>query len=230
MFNGPVSILRVSWLYNSIAVFKVPQDKITCIRNGINPDRLKITEELNYPCSFVIGTLAGLRKQKALDKLIKAFSVFHESVKDSCLVIAGDGSEKESLILLTKELNIEDYVLFLGFRSDSANVLSGLNIFALSSEFEGLPISMLEAMVMKIPVVVTPVGGIPWVIKDKNNGILCSYGNVVEMADAFFELYKSSEYRKEIGLNGYNTVIKQYSSAYMAQQYLQIYQKQIADN
>lgn len=209
---------------NSIEKFGVNPERITCIRNGINPNRLKADSPISYPEQFVIGTLAGLRKQKALDNLIKAFDLFHKNVPKSCLVIAGEGEEKEKLVSLVNNLGLNDAVHFLGFRNDSANVLAGLDIFALSSEYEGLPISMLEAMAMKVPVVVTNVGGIPWVINDGENGLICEYGNAYDMAEKFMQLYRDESFSNHLSENGYSVLIRDYSNEKMAMMYLGVYQ------
>lgn len=210
---------------NSIENFGVMPERITCIRNGINPDRLKSTEPIAYPGKFVIGTLAGLRKQKALDKLIRSFDLFHKKVPESCLVIAGDGEEKGMLVSLVDKLGLNADVHFLGFRNDSANVLAGLDVFALSSEYEGLPISMLEAMAMKIPVVVTPVGGIPWVIKDGQNGLVCEYGDIESMAGKFFKLYENKDLSDNLKEREYDTLIHEYSNKKMASMYFEVYEQ-----
>lgn len=208
---------------NSIRHFNVSSYRISCVRNGINPARLKSTNPIIFSDKFVIGTLAGLRKQKSLDNLIKAFYIFHKRVPNSILVIAGEGKEKHNLQKIASELEIKNEVVFLGFKDNASDVFSGLNIFALSSEYEGLPISMLEAMAMKVPVVVTAVGGIPWVIKNKVNGIICDYGNVDQMAESFYSIYKNKNYSSTLANNGYQTVISEFSYKKMAKQYLDIY-------
>lgn len=208
---------------NSLNKFNVPKEKITCIPNGINPDRLATDNPINYAGKFVIGTLAGLRKQKALDKLIFAFSIFQKAVPEAMLVIAGSGEEENKLRRLVQDQKLDNNVDFLGFRNDTANVLSGINLFALSSEYEGLPISMLEAMAMRIPVVVTAVGGIPEVITDGENGLLCKYGNYKEMAQKFFIIYKDIDARSMIAEKGYETVLNQFDYHIMANSYFDIY-------
>lgn len=212
---------------NSIKNFKISKNRITCIRNGINPERLIATAPISYDGKYVIGTLAGLRKQKSLGNLIKAFYQFYQKVEASCLVIAGDGEEREYLESLVDELELQESVYFLGFRNDSANVLAGLDVFVLSSEYEGLPISMLEAMAMKVPVVVTSVGSIPWVIKDKENGILCDYGNIEQMAENIYQLFEQRDFATKLSESGYRTVIDEFSNMKMAIEYLNVYKKLI---
>ena len=209
---------------NSIVKFNVSKDRITCVPNGINPYRLIPDQPISYGNKFVIGTLAGLRKQKALDKMILAFDDFHKKVPDSVLVIAGEGEERGKLESLVNELGLDDAVDFLGFRNDSANVLAGLDIFTLSSEYEGLPISMLEAMALKIPVVVTAVGGVPEVIVSQKNGLMIKYMDNEMMAKYFELLYIDEPFRKQIGNAGYQTICEKYNYLSMSQQYLNIYE------
>lgn len=206
--------------------FNVPKDKITCVPNGINPHRLVPDQPISYGDKFVVGTLAGLRKQKALDKMILAFHKFHQKVPNSVLVIAGEGEERNKLEALVKELGLDDAVDFLGFRNDSANVLSGLDVFTLSSEYEGLPISMLEAMAMKIPVVVTAVGGIPEVIHSGENGVLCEYDDITALSEGIYALYQDKNYRRKLSENGYRTIENYFDYHSMARSYLEIYRSQ----
>ena len=193
-------------LNNSISKFRVSKDRITCICNGINPNRLKITQYYKSNGKFVIGTIAGLRKQKALDNLIKAFALFHNKFCESKCVIVGSGAEEAYLKSLACELEISESVEFWGFRSDVANVLASFDVFALSSEYEGLPISMLEAMALKIPVVVTAVGGVPEVIVNQKNGLMIKYMDNETMAKYFERLYIDELFREQIGNAGYQTI------------------------
>lgn len=211
-------------LNNSISRFHVPENRITCIYNGINPNRLKINQQYKSNGKFVIGTIAGLRKQKSLDNLIKAFALFHNKFCESKCVVAGSGDEEAYLKSLVHELGISEAVEFWGFRSDVANVLASFDVFALSSEYEGLPISMLEAMALKIPVVVTAVGGVPEVIVNQKNGLMIKYMDNEAMAQYFERLYIDEAFRKKIGTAGYQTVCEKYNYLSMSQKYLSIYE------
>lgn len=215
-------------LNNSISRFHVPENRITCICNGINPNRLKVEQRFKSDGKFVIGTMAGLRKQKALDNLIKAFALFHNECSESKLVIAGSGTEEAYLKSVVHELGISESVEFWGFRSDVANVLSSFDVFALSSEYEGLPISMLEAMALKIPVVVTAVGGVPEVIENQKNGLMVKYMDNEEMAQYFERLYADKPFRNHIGNAGYQTICEKYNYLSMSKQYFDVYELLLA--
>lgn len=216
-------------LNNSITRFHIPNNRITCIYNGINPNRLKKNQQYNFNNKFVIGTIAGLRKQKALDNLIKAFSLFHNKFCESKCIIVGTGAEETYLRSLACELGVLEVVEFWGFRSDVANVLASFDVFALSSEYEGLPISMLEAMALKIPVVVTAVGGVPEVIVNQENGLMVKYKDNEMMAKYFELLYLDELFRKQIGNAGYQTILEKYNYLSMSQQYLKIYESLLSN-
>ena len=213
---------------NSIETFNVKREKITCIRNGINPTRLKTSKAIDNNRKYTIGTLAGLREQKSLDNLIKSFNEFHKKITNSQLLIAGEGEEENKLKKLAKELKLNNSIIFYGFADNPADILSRIDIFALSSKYEGLPISLLEAMSMKVPVVATAVGGIPWLIKDNHNGMLCEYGNLEEMANKFYLLYNDKSLSKRIAEKGYDTIIDNYSYKKMAKQYYLVYENEVA--
>ncbi|MBC8235033.1 glycosyltransferase family 4 protein, partial [bacterium] len=139
----------------------VKRDKIITIPNGICLEEFTINIDVEdkkrqlgiAPNKKVVGMVARLWAQKAPQVFIKAAAYVLERRKDVVFLLVGDGELKSELELLVGELGIEKDVLFTGWRTDVPQILEILDIFLLTSLWEGLPITILEAMVKRKPVV-----------------------------------------------------------------------------
>jgi glycosyltransferase involved in cell wall biosynthesis len=135
---------------------------VSVIQNGVVvPQRQSpsgaLRAGLGIPaCAPTIGTVARLAKQKRIDRLLRAFA---KLPRDVHCIIAGDGSERESLARLAAELGVSDRVHLIGHREDKGDVLDALDLFVVTSDQEGLSNAMLEAMAFGLPIVSTPVSG-----------------------------------------------------------------------
>jgi glycosyltransferase involved in cell wall biosynthesis len=123
--------------------------------------------------SVVIGSVAGLRPEKNLARLIRAFAPLHRDL-NAKLEIAGDGPERLALVALARELGVESAVAFLGHVADPAPLYHRWDIFALASDTEQMPISILEAMAAGLPVAATDVGDIRAMLSDGNRPSLAA--------------------------------------------------------
>ncbi|WP_101760243.1 glycosyltransferase [Oceanicoccus sp. KOV_DT_Chl] len=161
------------------------------VRNGIKCD-LKNHFDSKHARSdtneVIIGTVGRLVPVKNHIFLINALSKMCEVNDKVKLIIVGDGPLLGELSMQAERLNISEKLIFTGFQDDVDKFLEMMDVFVLCSHHEGVPISLLEAMCFKIPVVCTRVGGIPEVIEDGVNGILVELGNVSALAGACLEL------------------------------------------
>ena len=139
-----------------------------------------------------IITACRLTPQKNIPMLIKGFSDFSLSFPEYSLWIYGNGELKESLVGLVNELGIENKVFFPGYADDIHKIMSQSAIFALTSNFEGLSNSMLEALAIGIPTICTdcPPGGASLYIRDHENGLLIPVGDEKALSNAFSEVAK----------------------------------------
>jgi glycosyltransferase involved in cell wall biosynthesis len=119
--------------------------------------RAELGMELDTP---VVGTIAQLRPQKALDVLITAFARLPADLAAARLVIVGDGPVRPALERLARDLGVAERVHFLGTRTDLTTILGGVDVAAMSSDFEGLPLFAFECMAHRTPLVATSVGGL----------------------------------------------------------------------
>ena len=216
----------------------VPKQKLTVIENGIDVDRyaefeLSAEDEKRlrlemglHKDSLVIGSLGRLTEQKDYGTLIRAAA---EALKENPaleFVVAGDGELKSALLRECSRLGIHDRFHFPGFRQDKEKLLKLMSVFVLSSLDEGLPMAMLEAMAAGLPVVTTPVGGIPKVIKSGENGLFIEAGNVEDLKRKLLDLAENGVKREKLGSKGLQTVKEIYSRDVMARKYFSIYRQE----
>lgn len=176
---------------------------VAAILNGIDlttltPERPR--EEIRAMLRFsnedlVIGTVARLARQKDLETLIRAaYMVVQESFRPVFILI-GDGPERARLERLVDELSLRGRVRFLGHREDIPELLSAMDLFALSSRSEGAPLAVMEAMAMGLPVVATRAGGLPELVPEGRAGFLVPPGDAAALAGALLRLADEPDVR-----------------------------------
>lgn len=150
-----------------------------------------------------IVAIARLRPQKNYPMLLEAFQLVYQKHSDYILRIFGEGDQKALLEELAKKLKIEDAVVFEGFYLDVHEKIADSDIFVMSSDFEGMPNALMEAMAMGFPVVVTdcPAGGPAELIENKKNGLLVKVGDPVDMAEKINFLIENKEVKHSIAQN-----------------------------
>ena len=122
---------------------------------------------------------------------------------------------------------ISDRVILTGFRNDTKNILRSLNIFVMSSLYEGIPMALLEALALGKPVIATNVGGIPEVIKDDYNGILIEPRNDTIIYEKCMYLYRNKEVRETLSANGIKSVKEKFNARDKIYQLYSVYKDMI---
>lgn len=180
--------------------------KTYIIPNGINYYKLQSMRgnsnfKLKNSSVFFIGRLTEI---KGVDILLKAVPIVKREIPEIKVYIAGDGPLKKELIDMTKKLNIENNVEFLGFISENEknSYLKSVDICAFPSRYEPFGIVLLEAMACKRPVIGSKVGGIPFVIEDKKTGLLFEKDNIEELAEKIIFLLNNKKIRWKMGKMG----------------------------
>lgn len=160
---------------------------VTCLKDKISKKKI-----------VAVGRLVP---QKNHELLIKSFSIFHKINKDYILNIYGVGQLLDELQLLVFQLGLNNYVIFNGFSSDVHKEIKDAEQFILSSDFEGMPNALMEAMMMGLPCISTNCSGIPEIIDNEKNGILVEKGDICGLARAMLRLSEDKNLREKIGKN-----------------------------
>ena len=147
----------------------------------------------------LVGSLGRLDLQKGFEFLIEAAARVVTEAPNVRFAIAGDGSQRKQLEELINSLGLQEHFRLIGFLSDSADFLAALDIYAVSSLWEGLPLALLEAMQLSKPAVATVVGGIPEVIQDYVNGLLVPARDAGKLASAILEVVRDPQFAFRLG-------------------------------
>lgn len=163
----------------------------------------------------VIGTVAVLRRQKALEVLLEASALLRVRVPELRVLIAGTGTEETRLRALANRLGLDETVTFLGRWSpgEVPDFLEQLDVAVNCSDWEGTPGNVLEAMAAGVPVVATRVGGTPALIEHDVHGLLVPPRDPVALADATRELLSDPGRRMRMGVEARRRHSEHYSGA-----------------
>ena len=229
-FDAVVAVSQV--IAGQLREAGVPTDKITVIDNGIdltpfNSAAPVLKSDLNAKGQLLIGTVGRLVEQKGMNYFLTAAKQLLKEFPNLTFVIVGDGPDLGKLQQMAKELRIENKVRFTGVRYDMANVYASLDVFALASIEEGMPMTLLEAMASRLPVAATAVGAVPQIVIPGETGMLVKARDAAEMAQAIAALLRDPALRERLGANGQRKVHERFSSQVMSQNYYQLYTRLI---
>lgn len=182
-----------------------------------------LRRSMNWCSRAVIGAIGRLAPQKGLQYLLRAAPEVLREIPNALFVLAGDGPERNALETTARQLGIRSSVCFLGVREDIPELLSSMDVVVIPSVFEGLPMTLLEAMAAGRAVVASSVGGIPNVIQERMNGLLLPPGDVNGLTAALCGLLKDRELRVALGQKARETIGARFSAASMAERYLKVY-------
>lgn len=150
------------------------------------------------PDEILAGTVANLRPPKGYPELLRAARTVVSRRLPVRFIAVGRGEEEPELHRLHRELDLGDRFRFLGYRDDAVDVLAGCDLFVLPSRYEGVPVAVLEALAMGLPVVATPVGTVPDVVTDGVEGRLVAPGDPAALATAIEEVADDPKRRREM--------------------------------
>jgi len=159
----------------------------------------------------VVGMVGRLARQKAPGDFLRAAALVAREFPAATFLVVGDGPLRATLEGLARELGIADRVRFLGFRDEVPVVLAALDVFALSSLWEGLPLTILEAMAAGKPVVATSVNGVAEVVQHGRTGWLVSPQQVEQLAAHIVTLLRDPGIARSMGEAGRRRVRERFS-------------------
>jgi glycosyltransferase involved in cell wall biosynthesis len=205
------------------------------IENGINLERFSpdgryadVRAELGFKADdFVVGLIARITLQKAPIDFVKAVAKAHRKEPRIKGLIVGDGDMKDEVVAYIYEQRLEDLFVLTPFRHDIPDVLHAIDVYCLPSLWEGLSISLIEAMAMRKPVVATPTDGTREVIRENRNGIVVNFDEPQELCDAFVYYLRHPEKREAYGREAERSVAERFDSRRVSRQVTDIYFKYI---
>ena len=206
--------------------WRIQRARIIHLPNGIPCQRFTLGSEASLRTTFrgegpVIGTVAGLRKEKALDRLISAFA--HVRAKQPArLVIVGEGPERASLVQLADRLGITDSVTFTGALATPEQAFAGFDIFAISSNTEQMPLSVLEAMASGLPIAATDAGDIAFMLADENRPFVVEK-SADALAQAITRLLEDEVLRRRLGLANRTRAVATFDENRMFEAYQRLF-------
>ncbi len=212
----------------------IPRAKVRVIENGVDlsrflpdpADRAAARSALGIGADdWVVGTVGRIEAVKNHGRLLRAMTPLLS--RGARLVIVGDGAERAGLVAAIAALPDEatrGRVHLPGLRRDIPHLLRAFDVFALSSDSEGLPLALLEAMAAGLPVVSTAVGGIPAVVADGRSGLLVAAEDQA-LGDALERLFGDRELARQLGARGRELVERSHSLDRTAEAYMRLYRE-----
>lgn len=163
-------------------------------------DRAAVRAELGIADDeVVIGTVANLRREKAYDLLLEAAAGALARDDHLRFVAVGQGPLEDEVRARHERLGLGDRFLLLGYRDDAVRVMSGFDVFTLASRHEGLPVALMDALALGLPIVATAVGGIPEAVTNGVEGLLVPAERPDELAGAYLRLASDEAERARLG-------------------------------
>ena len=214
---------------NLIGYFKIPSSKIHVIHNAVSPfiDELKKVESIyneKKKGNFIIGNVGRLVPQKGMEYFIKAAALVVQKHSNARFFIVGEGELKDNLLVLIKNLHLDQYCFMLGYREDVQNIMSQCDFIVLSSLWEGLPLTPIESFSVSKTVVATNVDGTPEIVINNKNGLLVEPQNIDQLASKMCYLIENKADRKRYEINAKITFDNLFSFNKMQEKYINFYE------
>jgi glycosyltransferase involved in cell wall biosynthesis len=171
----------------------------------------------------LVTTIGPFKPQKNLSDFIKVAKLLHNLEPSSVFMIIGDGEQRPLLEKLRDLLGLDSCLIMTGWRADAQNLLSISDVFALTSLWEGLPRSLVEAMALGLPVVAYATDGVTDIIQDKQNGFLFNTGDTESMARQIHRLLKDESLRQMVGRKAESSIGEEFDIDHMVRQQEDLY-------
>lgn len=181
--------------------------------------------------SFVFGAAGRFSREKGHRYLLEAFALLHKTVPEQPLelLLLGEGREESSLRLQARRLGVEPRVCFAGFQHKPAPWMKMMDCMVQPSLSEGTPNSILEAMLLGVPVIATAVGGVPDVIENGQNGLLVAPESPGAMAEAMKKMVRSATLRRQLAVEAKHRVERNFSPRRQRMLLEMLYQTMLGD-
>jgi L-malate glycosyltransferase len=213
-----------------------PAIPVKQVLNGVNTEFFRrnpeegnqIRQQYKIPAdAIVVGTVAVFRFQKRLKEWIDVFQAALVQHPNLVGVMVGDGPLREELVKHIHRLKLESKFIMPGLQTEVRPWYSAMDIFMMTSVFEGLPIALLEAMSMECAVVTTDAGGIKEVITHEVNGLMKAVDQYMDLSDDVIALSQNQEQRQSLASAGRQRVMKAFGMTIMVKELEKLYSNQL---
>jgi glycosyltransferase involved in cell wall biosynthesis len=196
-----------------------PLSKMRVVYNAVDPAPFAASEslragkrrELEVEDAFVVGAVGRLVEAKSFDLLLDVARGVCARRGDARFVIVGEGPLEGKLRELAGSCGLSDRVIFLGRRSDVPALMGAFDLYLITSKREGLPLSLIEAMMAARPIVATSVGGIPDAISNNAEGLVVDPGDRGALVEAVLTLAGDPDRRSRLGMRARERALKQFA-------------------
>lgn len=202
-------------------VYGLPDNRIPVVFNGIDLSRCIVKESYARKDTFTVLHIGRFMDVKNHELLLRSFARFKGQHSDARLQLLGDGELKENMMQLAGQLNITDAVEFAGLQSNVYPWLHNADVFILPSKFEGMQMTLIEAMGTGLPIIASNVGGIPDMLSSQKEALLIE-PKEEKIIEALEMVYSDAKKREYWGRNALQRS-SLFSSQAMARKYLQLY-------
>ncbi len=223
------------WIGNSQSVCRhiardihVPENKIHLLYNGTEIDHFRSAVvhpfllELKKKGRRIILNIGRLEPSKNQILFLRVCCLLKERFADLDFVLSGDGNLRKELEAYSHTLGLSERCHFMGLQSDIASILAGSDVFVQTSDFEGLPNAVIEAMCAGVPVVATDAGGTREIVQDGINGFLVQRDDEKALVDRISMFLSNLSIGKSMGIEGFKYISEHFSNQSMAEQYKRI--------
>ncbi len=214
--DGFIAVARAHGQY-LIEQEKFPASKVTVIPNGIDLQKFSQTDgarerlrnELGLSHdSKIVGIVAALRKEKNHLRFVQIAKKVCEKIGNVHFVIVGDGPERAAIESQIGRYQLNDRIHLLGTRTDTHQLLSGFDVFTLTSDNEANPVSILESLACSVPVIATDVGSVSEMVVQGKTGFVVPVDDVTLFADHVMNLVMNEQLANQLGENGRQHVLE----------------------
>ncbi len=201
----------------------VPAKRLATIVNGIDVHNGLPKKTRTSGDTFTIGSAGRLFPVKDFSLMVDIARMTCAARTNARFVLAGDGPEKDAILHKIRTNGLEDYFTLLGHVDDMQDFYAGLDIYINTSIHEGIPMTVLEAMARRIPVVAFAVGGLNEIVSHGHDGYLVQHRDAGEFSQHLIELIDDRDRLQRFGDNAGSTVHKRFSTTRMTESYCSTY-------
>jgi glycosyltransferase involved in cell wall biosynthesis len=213
-----------------------PRSKMCIVPNAVEPTRFEVDDatrhatrqEIGLDDCFIIGRIGRLVESKCHDLLLDAAREVCGKKPEVRFILVGDGPSTPGLERLRESYGLTGKVHFLGRRTDVPELLAAIDLYVITSRWEGLPLALLEAMMAGKPIISTSVGAIPGALRDNEDGILIRPNCKEDLVESLLALIDDPQRMRLLGANARKRAMAKFSPGVVLGELEDIYRKILA--